>query len=52
MTFKTKTYFQAAGRLHLLPDPSSEARGQSKQCKATILSYNNKLTNGMYLLGF
>ena len=35
-----------------LTDHSRKPRGQTKQCVATILRHNNKLTNGMCLLGF
>ena len=34
-----------------LPDQSRKAGGQIKQCTATILWHNNKLTSGMCLLG-
>ena len=37
---------------HCLTDHSRKARGQTKQRTATILRHYNKLTSGMYLLGF
>jgi len=37
---------------HCLTDHSRKPRAQTKQRMATILCHNNKLTNGMCLLGF